>query len=59
MNNKEVIVIGGNHHNMLGAIREFGKFNIQVYAIITNSSNYAYVKKSKYVKELLERAKNK
>lgn len=60
MNNKEVIVIGGNHHNMLGAIREFGKFNIQVYAIITNSSKYAYVKKSKYVKEsiIVEESEN-
>ena len=46
----EVIVIGGSHYNTLGVIRSLGEVNIKVYAIITNKNKYAYIKKSKYLK---------
>ena len=48
---KDVIVIGGNHHNTLGVIRSLGEKGIYPNIIITNESKYAYVAKSKYVKD--------
>ena len=46
----EVIVIGGNHHNMLGVNRVLGEKNVYPNIIVTNDDKYAYVIKSKYVK---------
>ena len=48
--NNEVIIIGGNHHNMLGVIRAFGEKGKLVNIIITSKHKYCYIKKSKYVK---------
>lgn len=47
----EVVIIGGNHHNMLGIIRMLGEKGIYSNAIIINSNRYAFVKKSKYLKK--------
>ena len=47
----KVIIIGGNHHNMLGVIRMLGEKNITPYLIVTNGNKYCYVTKSKYVKD--------
>lgn len=47
----EIIIIGGNHHNMLGVIRALGEKGIYSNIIVTHVEKYAYVTKSKYVKE--------
>ena len=47
--NNRVIVIGGNHHNLLGVVRALGKNGVRSTAIITNDTKYAYVKKSKFI----------
>lgn len=46
----EVIIIGGNHHNMLGVLRAFGEKGILANVIITNPNKYCFIKKSKYIK---------
>ena len=51
MINNDVIIIGGNHHNMLGVIRMLGEEGIHPSLIVTNQNRYAYVTKSKYVKD--------
>ena len=43
--NNEVIIIGGNHHNMLGVIRAFGEKGKLVNIIITSKHKYCYIKK--------------
>lgn len=48
---RKIIVIGGNHHNILGVIRSLGENNINPYIILTNDDKYAYVKKSRYIKK--------
>ena len=48
--NNEVIIVGGNHHNMLGVIRAFGEKKILSNIIIINNNRYCFIKKSKYVK---------
>ena len=45
----EIIIIGGNHHNLLGMVRSFGERNFKCNVIITNDNRYAYVKRSKYI----------
>lgn len=50
-NKNEVIIIGGNHHNLLGIARGLGKKGVKSNAIITNDNRYPYVKKSKYIKK--------
>lgn len=47
----KVIVIGGNHHNMLGVIRALGQFKIKIIAIIISDTKDVYCKKSKYLKK--------
>lgn len=46
----EVVIIGGNHHNMLGVVRAFGEKGILSNVIITNANKYCFIKKSKYIK---------
>ena len=46
-----VIVVGGNHHNMLGVVRALGKKNIISNTIITCNDKYSFVSKSKYIKK--------
>lgn len=48
--NNEIIIIGGNHHNMLGITRALGENGLRVNLIVTNNNKYAFVVKSKYVK---------
>lgn len=47
----EIIVIGGNHHNLLGVVRTLGEKGIYSNIIVTNENKYAFVIKSKYVKK--------
>ena len=47
----KIIIIGGNHHNMLGVIRMLGEKGIKPYIIVTNDNKYAFVIKSRYVKD--------
>ena len=47
----EVVIIGGNHHNMLGVIRTLGENGIQSNIIVTHGNQFAFVTKSKYVKK--------
>ena len=47
----DVVLIGGNHHNMLGIIRSLGKNNIKSNLIITDDKKYSFVSKSRYVNE--------
>lgn len=45
-----VIVIGGEHHNILGVIRSLGiEKNINIIAIILSNKKYSYISKSKYL----------
>ena len=50
INDYEIIVIGGNHHNTLGVIRCLGEKKIKSNLIVINENRYAYITKSKYVK---------
>ncbi len=45
----KVIVIGGNHHNMLGVIRALGENNVKSEIILMCNNNKSFVDKSKYV----------
>lgn len=48
----EIIVVGGDHHNMLGAVRSLGaKGASEITAIITNDKPYSFVSKSKFIKK--------
>lgn len=49
----EIIILGGNHHNMLGIIRALGKEKLKSIIIITDNNKYFYTKKSKYVKNII------
>lgn len=44
----KVILIGGNHHNGLGLVRNFGVNKIRPYGIIIGGINECFVTKSKY-----------
>ena len=48
---KEVFVIGGCHHNLLGVIRSFGEMCINPFVIIETKDINPYVAKSKYIKK--------
>lgn len=47
----KVILIGGNHQNMLGVIRNFGRYGIKSNIIVTDTFKYSFVSKSKYVND--------
>ena len=46
----EIVIIGGNHYNMLGVLRSLGEKKIKSNIIVTDKKRFAYVTKSKYVK---------
>ena len=47
----KIIVIGGDHHNMLGVVRSLGMRGCNnITAIITNDKTYSFVSKSRYIK---------
>ena len=48
---KEVFVIGGCHHNILGVIRSLGEKGILPLVIIESKEKKPYVAKSKYIKK--------
>lgn len=51
INNKDVIIIGGNHHNTLGVIRGLGYEGIKPILILVAGDNEdTYVDKSRYIK---------
>lgn len=43
-----VVIVGGDHYNMLGVIRSLGK-DYDINAIIISDDNYSFCNKSKYV----------
>ena len=52
MKDNKVLLIGENHHNILGAVRSFGVNGIYPYGIIVgNDSDKSFVRKSKYWKK--------
>lgn len=48
---REIIVIGGCHHNMLGVIRSLGEKGILPNVIIETAEKRPYVVESKYIKQ--------
>ena len=51
INNKDVIIIGGNHHNTLGVIRGLGYEGIKpILILIAGDNEDTYVDKSSYIK---------
>lgn len=50
--NKEIIVIGGNHHNTLGILRSLGERGIKSLLIIVSTDPKPYVGYSKYICEM-------
>ena len=46
----EIVIIGGNHYNMLGVLRSLGEKKIKSNIIVIDNKRFAYVTKSKYVK---------
>lgn len=49
--NKEVIVIGGNHHNTLSVLRSLGEKGVLSLLIVVSHDTKPYVGYSKYIKE--------
>lgn len=47
---KKIILIGADHHNMLGVIESLGQKGIRPYVVVRNHVNDQYVLRSKYVK---------
>jgi len=50
MIDREIIVLGGNHVNLLGVVRSLGEAGISSHVIIQDVTPYVFSKKSKYVK---------
>lgn len=48
---REVFVIGGCHHNMLGVIRSLGERGVQPLVIVETKDRRPYVAKSCYIKQ--------
>lgn len=48
--NREIIVIGGNHHNTLSILRSLGERGIKPLLIVVSSDPNPYIRYSKYVK---------
>lgn len=48
---REIFVIGGCHHNMLGVIRSLGEKGILPYVIIETHEKNPYIQKSKYIRK--------
>ena len=45
---KNVILVGGDHHNGLGLVRSFARHGVQPYGLIVNPKGGGFVAKSKY-----------
>ena len=50
--NKNIIVIGGNHHNTLSILRSLGEKGVQSLLIIISEDSKPYVGYSKYIQEM-------
>lgn len=50
MENVNVVVIGGNHHNTLGVVRALGRKGIKPFLILIGNRKKSYVSRSKYIK---------
>lgn len=50
--NKEIIVLGGNHHNTLAVLRSLGEKGIKSKLVIVSADPKPYVGYSKYIQEL-------
>lgn len=48
---KDIFVIGGCHHNILGVIRSLGEKGVSPCVIIESKESNPYVIKSKYIKQ--------
>ncbi|ADE83730.1 hypothetical protein PRMUPPPA20_20750 [Xylanibacter ruminicola] len=48
---KQVFVVGGNHHNILGVMRSLGEKGVNSYVIIETKDKNPYVAKSRYIKQ--------
>jgi len=48
---KEIFVVGGCHHNMLGVIRSLGEAGVKPLVIIETKETNPYVIKSRYIKK--------
>ncbi len=49
---REVVVIGGNHHNTLGVLRALGRAGIMPHLLLTAKVGNPFVAKSRYIKTL-------
>ena len=49
----KVIIVGSNHHNMLGMVRSFGQHGIKPYGIMVRTAR-SFVGKSKYLEKTIE-----
>ena len=58
MKKKNVVIVGGDHYNMLGVIRSLKNKFYNIYAIITSDDEYTFCSKSKYLLEYI-RIENK
>lgn len=50
--NKEIIVIGGNHHNTLAILRSLGEKEIKSLLIVVSNDSKPYVGYSKYIQDI-------
>ena len=49
--NKEVIVIGGNHHNTLAILRSLGEKGVKSFLIVVSNDPKPYIGYSKYIQD--------
>ena len=47
--NKEIIVIGGNHHNTLAILRSLGEKGVKSLLIVVSEDSKPYIGYSKYI----------
>lgn len=50
--NREIIVIGGNHHNTLAILRSLGEKGVKSLLIVVSEDSKPYIGYSKYVQEM-------
>lgn len=50
--NKEIIVIGGNHHNTLAILRSLGEKGVKSLLIVVSKDPKPYIGYSKYIQEM-------
>ena len=56
--NREIIVIGGNHHNTLGVVRALGEKGLTPILILVTVESKPFVSYSKYIKRTIQIASN-